>query len=496
MEITQMNRHFTLWIGALSVCASLSAQTADLPVCRRALQDKHFLYYTDFTRYPRAVEQLPVAVFDSGTGGFTVLEKILSIDCFNNETGEEKPDGLPDFIHEDFQYLADQANMPYGRYGAEGKEDYLRELAVKDALFMVNNFFWKDETQKKPKGRKLPAKIIVIACNTATAYGLEPISWLLHQAGDPLRVIGVVNAGVSSTLESLPSPLAQTTVGVLATPGTISSGVYERTLLAQAKATHPKLALQVVNQPGYGFAEAVDEEREFVDRKLTTFSSSYRGPVLGQGDEEIHPELLDAYHFDFSDAKAFIQYDGQQKPMRIQLNSADNYARFNLLNLLEKARRSNIQKPIQAIILGCTHYPFLQSTLTQHLEELRYYTDSAGHQPYTSLIADDCRFIDPAQRTAYECYRTLRDQHRLNPQQEEGKLQPFISRPSPLLPDSCKDTEGNLTYAFKYGREAGTDELTTVVVPFSLRSIRQDHLDRIERLLPLCYEKIQQAMKP
>ena len=84
MEITQMNRHFTLWIGALSVCASLSAQTADLPVCRRALQDKHFLYYTDFTRYPRAVEQLPVAVFDSGTGGFTVLEKILSIDCFNN----------------------------------------------------------------------------------------------------------------------------------------------------------------------------------------------------------------------------------------------------------------------------------------------------------------------------------------------------------------------------------------------------------------------------
>lgn len=491
-----MNRTITLWIGALSVCASLSAQTVELPVCRRALKDKRFLYFTDFSRYPRAVEKLPVAVFDSGTGGFTVLEKILSIDCFNNETGEEKPDGVPDFIHEDFQYLADQANMPYGRYGAEGKEDYLRELAVKDALFTVNNFFWKDETQKKPKGRKLPAKIIVIACNTATAYGLEPITQLLQEAGDPLRVIGVVNAGVSSTLESMPSSLNQTTVGVLATPGTISSGVYERTLLAQAKSIRPDLALQVVNQPGYGFAEAVDEEREFVDRKLTTFSNTYRGPVLGQGDEEIHPELLEAYRFDFSDAKAFIAYDEQHKPIRIQLNSADNYARFNLLNLLEKARRSAVRRPIQAIILGCTHYPFLQTTLTQHLQELRHYTDSTGNHPYASLIADDCCFIDPAQRTAYECYRTLRDQHRLNPQQKEGRLQPFISRPSPLLPESCRDAEGNLTYAFKYGREVGTDELTTVIVPFSPRSIRQDHLDRIARLLPLCFGKIQQAMKP
>ncbi len=55
---------------------------------------------------------LPVGVFDSGTGGLTVMEKILILDEFDNRTGEPGADGVPDFAAEDFQYLADQANMP------------------------------------------------------------------------------------------------------------------------------------------------------------------------------------------------------------------------------------------------------------------------------------------------------------------------------------------------------------------------------------------------
>ena len=55
---------------------------------------------------------LPIGVFDSGTGGLTVLEAILKLDAFNNETGEPGADGKPDFTKEQFQYLADQATMP------------------------------------------------------------------------------------------------------------------------------------------------------------------------------------------------------------------------------------------------------------------------------------------------------------------------------------------------------------------------------------------------
>jgi hypothetical protein len=55
---------------------------------------------------------LPIGVFDSGTGGLTVLEAILTLDAFNNRTGQPGADGIPDFKGEHFQYLADQANMP------------------------------------------------------------------------------------------------------------------------------------------------------------------------------------------------------------------------------------------------------------------------------------------------------------------------------------------------------------------------------------------------
>ena len=56
---------------------------------------------------------LPIGVFDSGTGGLTVLEAMLTLDAFNNLTGAPGSDGKPDFEKEYFQYLADQANMPY-----------------------------------------------------------------------------------------------------------------------------------------------------------------------------------------------------------------------------------------------------------------------------------------------------------------------------------------------------------------------------------------------
>jgi ESS family glutamate:Na+ symporter len=475
---------------AWSLCLPAKAQTTLLPVCQKALNDKTSIQYVDFKNYPSLLRDLPIGVFDSGTGGFTVLERILRQDRFNNETGEEKPDGIPDFQNENFEYLADQANMPYGRYDREGKADYLRELAVKDALFLLKGQFWKDNRSQKPEGQKSPVKIIVIACNTATAYGLEHIQQLLAGAQSPVKVIGVVNAGAQSALESIGNK-PTTAIGVLATEGTISSGVYERTLSATKPAA---MQLSVVSQPGYGFAEAVDEEKEFVDRSLTTFSANYRGPKLGKTDGDIDPDLIDAYNFDTTNNQAFIERDSRGRVTRIQLNSADNYARFNLLCLLERARKQNIQKPIDRIILGCTHYPFAIETLKKHLIELKSFQDKTGHRPYARLISDDCEFIDPAVGTAYECYKTLLADHNLNDIGNQGTLEPYISVASALLPSECLDKDGNLTYAFKYGRNPGSEDITTMFVPFSEQTVSADNLSRIKRLLPLCAAKISDFM--
>lgn len=486
-----MRKTISTFIAIFAACLISTAQTALLPVSEKALNDKRSRFYLDFKNYPQALRTLPIGVFDSGTGGFTVLERILAQDRFNNKTGEEKPDGIPDFINEDFEYLADQANMPYGQYDSKGKADFLRELTVKDALFLMSSNYWENASGQEPSGKKSPVKILVIACNTATAYGLEHIQNLLSAAKSKVKVIGVVNAGSASALEAVKGR-KEASIGVLATVGTINSGVYERTLKSLAPGT---LALTVVNETGDGFAEAVDGEKVFVDRTLKNFSDSYKGPAIGNTDDGcIDASLLDAYNFDTKNGGAFIERDKSGKVIRVQINSAENYARYNLLSLLERARKQHIKTPLRAIILGCTHYPFHLETLQKHLKELKSYKDKNGNMPYAALIADDCVFIDPAVNTAYECYKTLLADHNLNDNEQAGVLEPYISVASKLLPAELLDADGNLNYDFKYGREAGTEDLTTMFVPFSKESVSADNLDRISKLLPLCSEKIDQFM--
>ena len=87
--------------------------------------------------YASDLRNLPIGVFDSGIGGLTVLEALLTTDAFNNVTHAPGPDGRPDFDQERFIYLGDQANMPYGNYPSSSREDFLRELVLKDAIFLL-----------------------------------------------------------------------------------------------------------------------------------------------------------------------------------------------------------------------------------------------------------------------------------------------------------------------------------------------------------------------
>jgi glutamate racemase len=167
-------------------------------------------------------------VFDSGTGGLTVLEVLLNADMVNNISGKMGADGVPDFAGEDFTYLADRANMPYGNYAAENKQDFFRELVVKNALFLLDNNYWTSASDKELSGTKQPCKILVIACNTATAWGLEDVSTLLEQSNTGVKVIGVINAGVNALYDKIQTSGSKDSiaVGVLATVGTIASNAY------------------------------------------------------------------------------------------------------------------------------------------------------------------------------------------------------------------------------------------------------------------------------
>jgi len=164
-----------------------------------------------------------VGVFDSGVGGLTVLHELLV--------------ALP---HEDFLYLGDTARFPYGNRS----EDELRAFATEIASELV--------------GRG--AKLLVVACNSATAAALPALQESFAGAveePDGLDVIGVVGP------ESQAAVVATHTgrVGLLATPATVASGAYERAL--RQSDPHVRLTsvacpdLAPIIQGGFPFDEQV-----------------------------------------------------------------------------------------------------------------------------------------------------------------------------------------------------------------------------------------------
>ena len=341
----------------------------------------------------------PIGVFDSGIGGLTVLEKLME---------------HPGLRGERFIYLGDQANMPYGNYAAEGKAAYLRELAVKDALFLISDGYFTGGSPEFPDGRKEPAKIVVIACNTATAYGRDAADAVFKCVGARQKVIGVINAGVRSTLRKLEveKAAAPMAIGVMATPGTIASGAYPRTVAAECAKRGVSVRVGVYSQGCPGLADAIE---------------------LGTAD-------------------------------------AEKIARDNLVSLVDQYRKSGDTAPLKAVILGCTHYPFLMPTLERTRQELGM----------------DFIFVDPAVDTAEECYQALTAADLLAERKpEETSVTSFVSVPSAALPAEHVARDGTLTSAYKYGRFPGRDEVTTKFVPLRNGTVEKKSLARLVKLLPL-----------
>ncbi len=126
--------------------------------------------------------QKPIGVFDSGIGGLTVLKEIRA--------------RLP---RENTIYFGDEARFPYGIKSAETVTRFSFEIAY----YLVN----------------MDIKMLVVACNTATACALASLRERL-----PIPVIGVLMPGAYAATR------ATTTgrVGIIGTEGTVNSGVYAK----------------------------------------------------------------------------------------------------------------------------------------------------------------------------------------------------------------------------------------------------------------------------
>ncbi|QED36668.1 Asp/Glu/hydantoin racemase [Antarcticibacterium arcticum] len=453
------------------------------------LNDKDSFYYIDTKDYPTGVKELPIGVFDSGIGGLTVLDAIVNFDGYNNKTLALGADGEIDFKKEEFIYLADQANMPYGNYSAANKNSLLLEHILKDVQFILGDKYYPSPDAITYKIDKSPVKALVIACNTATAYGKENIEAFMKLAKLDIKVIGVIDAGVRGSLENLARD-EDATIAVMATAGTVTSKGYVNTLYDQIEKLGYTGNIEVFQQGGVGIAEAVDEDSDYFDKNLTSPRESYKGPDF-KGNLKIDKALLDIYNFDYEDFKMLCDAAGSDDCNILQINDAENYVRYHLVSLMEQIRKANVQQPLKSIILGCTHYPYLTAEIENVLGELYNYQQEDGQFRYRNYMAKDIKLIDPAINTAMELFQHLKEQELFNKAGFINNSEFYISVPNRDNNFVRVNEKGDFPYDYKYGRAEGEIQEYVKVVPFSRSSISEDILTRLEVQLPFTYKLIE-----
>jgi len=440
------------------------------------------VYAADLSAWDSETRDLPIGVFDSGIGGLTVLESLLTADNFNNQTLQPQSDGKPDFGGERFVYFGDQANMPYGNYPREGGEDFLRGLVLRDAIFLLGRRVWESADAERPVLTKPPVKAIVIACNTATAWGLPAVRQALAAWRVPVFVIGVVDSGARGVLERT-DPEQRRSIAVLATIGTCSSNAYPRAINA-ALGLAGRPASEVFQRGSRGLAGAIEGDPAFVGRDRLS---------AGAAADPLNPALRDIYQFD--PAGLLGGFQGPQAP---QLNSVQNYIRYEVVSLLEQLRTSDNppQRPIDTVVLGCTHFPLVQAELDREFQRLRN-LETGGQYLYRHLIAEKLDFIDPAGLTANDLFRELARRQLFaaaDRKQSGGEARDlfYVSVPAVSYPGIVLGEDGGLATAWKYGRTVAAHLLAedTRVVPLKAESLPASSRALIENRLPAVSKRL------
>lgn len=210
-------------------------------------------------------DNAPIGVFDSGFGGLTVAREIAK--------------ALPG---ESIVYLGDSARCPYGPRSLDEVDGFVQQIGS-----------WLVE-----RGIKL----LVIACNTATAAGLAHA-----QRTFPVPVVGVVEPGARAAVHAT----RNRRVGVIATKATVESDAYTKAI------RHLDAGITVFSTATPRFVEIAEQGLRMAEGPLEDFTSLMSKVYVRPAFEEIAREYL------------------------------------------EPLRRCEID----TLVLGCTHFPLLKALI-------------------------------------------------------------------------------------------------------------------------------------
>lgn len=167
-----------------------------------------------------------IGVFDSGVGGTSIWKEIVSL--------------LP---YESTLYLADSKNAPYGNKS----EEQIKQLCIKNTEKLIG----------------LGAKIIVVACNTATTNAIDYL-----RATYSVPFIGIEPAIKPAALQS-----QNKSIGILATKGTLNSRLFHST---SEKYTQD---IKVVEIIGEGLVPLI-EKGDLKSSELLALLNKHLAPML------------------------------------------------------------------------------------------------------------------------------------------------------------------------------------------------------------------------
>lgn len=187
------------------------------------------------------IEQNPIGIFDSGIGGTSIWREINNL--------------LP---NENTVYLADSKNAPYG----EKSVDEIIALSIKNTEKLL----------------QLKAKIIVVACNTATTNAIKTL-----RENFDVPFIGIEPAIKPAALKS-----QSKVIGILATKGTINSTLFHDNVLKFKE-------VKMIEQIGYGLVKLIESGKIESD-EIKQLLNVYLQPMI---EENIDYLVLGCSHYPY-----------------------------------------------------------------------------------------------------------------------------------------------------------------------------------------------------
>jgi len=221
------------------------------------------------------MNSLPVGIFDSGIGGLSVVSEMNKI--------------LPS---ENIEYLADHVRQPYGPREKKEIEKFVIEI--------INFLLFKN------------IKACIIACNTATAAGLEKAS--RHFV---IPIIGVIESGVHTAINNTKSGR----IGLIATEFTVKSQEH----INRIRSINPEL--KIFANPCPEFFHLV-ESGQFETEITYQIAKEYLEPIKK---EQIDTLILGCTHYPFL-SKVIQEIMGPQVKL---INPAYNTA-LEMKKILQK----------------------------------------------------------------------------------------------------------------------------------------------------------------